>query len=77
MQISKNLIIDNKNTKLKNSKHKNFSKGDNPWVLSKNLKFFVLLIWGKISQENACFKILQRENVVLDYKNKNLIKSKN
>ena len=43
----------------------------------KNLKFFHLFIWGKKSPENASHVILQRKNAFLDYKNKNLIKSKN
>ena len=52
------------------SPNKNVSKGDSPWVLLKKLKFFHLVIWGKISQENASHDILQRKNVFLDYKNK-------
>ena len=66
----KNVYLHNKNTKLKKSKHKNFSKGGSPRVLLKKLKFFHLFIWGKISQENASHDILQRKNVFLDYKNK-------
>ena len=44
--------------------------------MSKNWKFFHLFIWGKISPENTSNDILQRKNAFLDYKNKNLIKSK-
>ena len=73
----KNVYLDNKNKKLKKSKNYNFSKGNSPWVMSKNWKFFHLFIWGKISPENASNDILQRKNAFLDYKNKNLIKSKN
>ena len=40
----KNVYLDNKNKKLKKSKHKKFSKGDSPWVMSKNWKFFHLFI---------------------------------
>ena len=72
----KNVYLDNKNKKLKKSKHNKFSKGDSPWVMSKNWKFFHLFIWGKISPENASNDILQSKNAFLDYKNKNLIKSK-
>ena len=36
-----------------------------------------LFFLGKISPENASNDILQRKNAFLDYKNKNLIKSKN
>ena len=71
----KNVYLDNKNKKLKKSKNQNFSKGDSPWVMSKNWKFFHLFISGKISPENASNDILQRKNAFLDYKNKNLIKS--
>ena len=49
----KNVYLDNKNKKLKKSKNYNFSKGDSPWVMSKNWKFFHLFIWGDIVQENA------------------------
>ena len=45
--------------------------------MSKNWKFFHLFIWGKISPENASNDILQRKSALLDYKKKNLIKSKN
>ena len=72
----KKIYLHNKNTKLKKAKHKNFSKGDSPWVLLKKLKFFHLFIWGKISPENASNDILQNKNAFLDYKTKNLIKSK-
>ena len=40
----KNVYLDNKNKKLKKSKHKKFCKGDSPWVMSKNWKFFHLFI---------------------------------
>ena len=39
--------------------------------------FFFFFFSGKISPENACNDILQRKNAFLDYKNKNLIKSRN
>ena len=73
----KNVFLDNKNKKLKKSKNWILSKVNRPWVWSKNLKFFCLFIWGNISQENASHDDLQRKNAFLDYKNKNLIKSKN
>ena len=42
------------------------------------MEFFCLFIWGNISQENASHDILHRKKkAFLDYKNKNLIKSKN
>ena len=40
----KNVYLQNKNTRLKKSEHKNFSQGDSPLVLLKNLKFFHLFI---------------------------------
>ena len=40
----KNAYLDKKNKKLKNSKNYNLSKGDSPWVMSKNWKFFHLFI---------------------------------
>ena len=36
----KNVYLHNKNKKLKKSKHKKFSKGDSPWVMSKKLEIF-------------------------------------
>ena len=68
------MYLHNKNTKLKKSKHKNFSKGDSPWVLLKKLKFFHLFIWGKISPENASNDILQNKNAFLDYEKQELYK---
>ena len=70
----KNVYLDNKNKKLKKSKHKKFSKGDSPWVMSKNWKFFHLFIWGKISPENASNDILQSKNAFLDYEKQELNK---
>ena len=73
----KNVCLDNKNKKLKKSKKQNFSKRNSPWVLSKNFKFFWVFIWGNILRENAYYDVLPRENAFQDYKNKNLIKSRN
>ena len=73
----KKVYLDNKNKKIKNSKNQNFFKGDRPWVLSKTWKFFHLFISDKIRPENASNDILQRKNAFSDYKNKNLIQSKN
>ena len=43
----------------------------------KKLEIFLSFFLGKIIPENASNDILQRKNAFLDYKNKNLIKSKN
>ena len=40
----KNVSLDNKNKKLKTVQQLHFFKGDSPWVMSKNLTFFHLLI---------------------------------
>ena len=50
-----------------------FQKGVNPWFLSKNghiPPFFL----GNVGHENVFYDILERTNVFLDYKNKNLEK---
>ena len=69
-------FLDYKNKKFKKSKNRHFSKGGNPWFLSKN-RHFSNFFWCNIGQENAFYDILQRENAFLGYKNKKFIKSKN
>ena len=44
IQEGENVYLDNKNKKLKKSKNWTFFKGDSPWVMSKNLKFFHVFI---------------------------------
>ena len=46
-------------------------------VLLKNWKFFHLFILGKKGQENVFHDILERKNAFIDYKNKNLKRSRN
>ena len=73
----KNVYLDNKNKKLKGSKNQNFSKGDSPWVLSKNWKFFLSFYLRQHKTGKCVVRYSIQENAFFDYKNKNLIKSKN
>ena len=59
--------------KSKKSKNSHFSKGVNPWFLSKNGHFSTFFL-GNIGQENGFYHILERKNSFLGYKN---MKSKN
>ena len=74
----KNAFLGYKNKKFKKSKNSHFSKGVNPWFLSKNGHFssFFFYLWN-IGQENVIYDILKRENAFLGYKNKTFKKSKN
>ena len=73
----KNAFLGNKNKKFKKSKNWHFSKGVNPWFLSKNGHFSNFFFLGNIGQKNVFCDILERKNAFLCYKNKNLKKSKN
>ena len=66
-----------KNKKFKTSKNWNFSKGVNPWFLSKNGHFSKLFFLGNIGQENVFHYILEKKKAFLGYKNKKFKKSKN
>ena len=61
----------------KSGKKFHFSKGDNPWIWSKNGRFFQLFFKGNIGQENVFYDILERKNAFLGYKKKKFKKSKN
>ena len=61
----------------KTQKNWQFSKGVNPWFWSKNCHFSNFYFLENICQENVFYDILERKNVVLDYKNKKFKKSKN
>ena len=65
------------NKKFKNSKNWHFSKRLNPWFWSKNCHFSKFYFLENICQENVFYDIVERKNVVLDYKNKKFKKSKN
>ena len=73
----KNLFLSYKNKKFKKSKNWHFSKGVNPWFLSKNGHFSNFFFLGNINQENVFDDILERKNAFLGYKNKKSKKSKN
>ena len=73
----KNAFLGYKNKKFKKSKNLHFSKGVNPWFLSKNGKFSNFFFLGNIGQENVFHDILERKNAFLGYKNKKFKKSKN
>ena len=63
--------------KFKKSKNRHFSKGVNPWFLSKNGHFSNFYFLGNIGQENVFYDILERKNAFLSYKKKRFKKSKN
>ena len=73
----KNPLLVYKNKKFKKSKKWHFSKGVNPWFLSKNGHFSKFFFLGNIEQENVFYDILERKNAFLGYKNKKFKKSKN
>ena len=66
-----------KNKKLRKSKNWHFSKGVNPWFLSKNGHFSNFGFLGNIGQANVFYDILERKNAFLGYKNNKLKTSKN
>ena len=72
----KNAFLSYKSMKFKKSKNRHFSKGVNPWFLSKNGHFSNFYFLGNIGQENVFYDILERKNAFLSYKNKKLKKSK-
>ena len=73
----KNAFVGYKNKKLKKSKNWHFSKGVNPWFLSKNGHFSNFVFLGNIGKTNIFHDILKRKNAFLGYKEKKLKKSKN
>ena len=73
----KNAFLGYKNKKFKQSKNWHFSKGVDPWFLSKNGHFSNFFFLGDIEQENVFYDILKGKNAFLGYKNKKFKKSKN
>ena len=73
----KNAFLADKNKKFKKSKNWHFSKGVNPWFLSKNGHVSNFFFLGNIEQENVFYDILERKNAFLGYKNKKFKKSIN
>ena len=72
----KNVFVGYKTKKFKKSKNWHFSKGVNPWFLSKNGHFSNFFL-GNIGQENVFYDILERKNAFLSYENNKFKKSKN
>ena len=58
----KNPFLGYKNKKFKKSKNWHFSKGVNPWFLSKNGPFFNFYFLCNVGQENVCYDILEQTN---------------
>ena len=73
----KNAFLAYKNKEIKKSKNLHFSKGVNPWFLSKNGHFSKFVFLGNIGQENVFYDILEQKNAFLGYKNKKFKKWKN
>ena len=73
----KNAFLSYKSRNFKKSKNWHFSKGVNPWFLSKNNHISDFFFLGNIGQENVFYAIIERKNAFLTYKNKKLKKSKN
>ena len=73
----KNAFLGYKKKKLEKSKNWHFSKAANPWFWSKNGHFSNFYFLGNVGQENVFYDILERKNAFLDYKNKQVKKSKN
>ena len=73
----RNAFLRYKKKESKKSKNWHFSKGVNPWFLSKNSHFFNFFFLSNLGQENVFYDILERKNAFLSYKNKKFKKSKN
>ena len=73
----KNALLGYNNKKLRKLKNWDFSKGVNPWFLSKNGHFLNFFFVGNIGKENVFYDILERKNAFLGYQNNKLKKSKN
>ena len=73
----KNAFLGYKNKKFKKSKNWHFSRGVNPWFLSKNGLFTNVFFLGNIGQENVFYNILERKQVFLGYKKEKFKRSKN
>ena len=73
----RNAFLGYKNKKFKMSKNWHFSKGVNPWFLSKNGHFSKFSFLRNIGQENVFHVILEPRNAFLGYKTKKFKKSKN
>ena len=72
-----NAFLGYKKKKFKKSKNLHFSKGVNPWFLSKKSHFSNFFLLGNIRQENVFYDILERKNAFRGYKKRKFKKSKN
>ena len=72
----KNAFLVYKNKKFKKSKNWHFSKGVNPWFLSKHGHFSNFYFLSNVPHENVFYDILERKNAFLGYKNKTFKKLK-
>ena len=72
----KNAFLCYNNMNFEKSKNWHFSKGVNPWFLSKNGHFCNFFFLGNIGQENVLYDILERKNAFLCYKNMKFEKAK-
>ena len=73
----KNVFLGYKNNKFKRSKNWHFSKGVNPWILTKHGHFSNFFFLGNIGQENVFDDILEPKYAFLGYRNNKFKKSKN
>ena len=73
----KKAFLDYKKQKVKKVENWDFSKGVSPWFLVKNLEFFHLFIFSKISKQNVFDDILERKKDFLDYKKQKVKKVEN
>ena len=75
---AKKRLLRHKNNKFKNLKNWHFSQRVNPWFWSENGHFSNLFFFLRnLGQENFFYKILERKNAFLRYKNKKFKHSKN
>ena len=77
VQERKNAFQGYKNNKIKESKNRDFCKGDCLWFWSKIGHFSIFFILGNIGQENVFYDIQERKNAFQGYKNKKIKQSKN
>ena len=73
----KDLFLDYKKRKLKESKNWHLSKGVRPWFWIKNIYFSKLFFFGNIGKENVVNDILEQQKAFAGYRNKKFKKSKN
>ena len=62
---------------MRKSKNRDFGKGVSPWFWCKIGQFSIFSFFCNIGQENVFYDILEREIILLWYKNRKLKKSKN